>query len=169
MYPTNMSTITRALVSFCAFAISATAADWGPAQFLVGRWIGEGSGGPGQGTGSFSFTEELQGKTLVRRSFAEYPASPDKPASRHDDLTVIYRQDGQLKAMYFDSEEHTISYTVKAVENGVVFATDPAQSGPRFRLTYTNSGKDTVKIKFEVAPPGKEFTAYIDASARRAE
>lgn len=141
------------------------AADWGPAQFLIGKWKGEGGGGPGQGSGAFSFEPDVQGKVLVRRNFAEYPAQGGRPASRHDDLTVIYREGSQLKAIYFDNEEHTIRYNVDAGAGGVMFLSEGP--GPRYRLTYTSTGKDTLKIKFEIAPPGKDFTTYIDASARR--
>lgn len=144
-----------------------SAADWGPAQFLAGRWTGEGSGAPGQGVGSFSFTPELHGKILVRRSFAEYPPANGKSAFRHDDLMVIYRDEAQLKAMYFDSEEHAIPYVVTGVEGGVVFVSDASQKGPRFRLTYISAGTDTLKIKFEVAPPAKEFATYLEGAARR--
>ena len=66
-------------------------ADWGPLQFLVGKWSGGGSGGPGQGTGDFSFTPDLQNSVLVRKSFAEYPPANGKPAFRHDDLMIVYR------------------------------------------------------------------------------
>ena len=142
------------------------AGDWGPVGFLVGQWTGEGGGGPGQGAGGFSFAPDLQGKLLVRKNWAEYPAQGGKPAFRHDDLTLVYREGGTLKAIYFDSEEHTIRYAVQAVEGGVAFVSD-ASPGPRYRLTYTKDGAAAVKIKFEIAPPGKDFTTYIDARARR--
>ncbi len=146
----------------CAVFLSAAAlpaADWGPVQFLVGNWKGVGGGAPGQRTGEFSFTPDVQGKVLVRRSFAEFAAA------RHDDLIIVYREKGQLRAIFFDSEDHVIHYAVRSIEGGVQFVSD--DPGPRFRLTYRSTGKDVVKIKFEVAPPGKEFSTYIDASARR--
>jgi hypothetical protein len=141
--------------------------DWGPAQFLVGHWSGEGGGGPGQGAGSFSFATDLQGKILVRKNFAEYPPTDGKPGSRHDDLMIVYREGGQMKAIYFDSEQHVIPYGVKPADHGVVFMTEGDKPGPRYRLTYSSTGQDTLKIQFEIAPPGKEFTTYIQASARR--
>jgi hypothetical protein len=49
----------------------------------------------------------------------------------------------------------------------VVFVSDGLQSAPRYRLTYTGTGKDQLKIKFEVAAPNKDFTTYIEATARR--
>jgi hypothetical protein len=36
---------------------------------------------------------------------------------------------------------------------------------PRYRMTYTSAGPDL--IKFQIAPPGKDFAGYIEATARR--
>jgi hypothetical protein len=151
------------------FVCSLLGQDWGPAQFLVGNWAGEGGGQPGQGSGAFSFSPDLQGKVLVRKSFAEYPPANGRPASRHDDLTIVYRDETThaLRATYFDNEEHVIQYTVKPAEGGVVFVSQGAPSSPRFRLTYTSTGKDTLNIKFEIAAPGKEFAPYLEAAAHR--
>jgi hypothetical protein len=149
-------------------ALSA-AEDWGPVQFLIGKWAGEGSGQPGNGAGAFSLLPDLQGKVLVRKSFAEYPAANGKPASRHDDLMIVYRQEGsgELRAMYYDSEGHVISYGVKAVEGGVALTSDGPAGQPRYRLTYLSEGQDRAKLRFEIAMPGKDFTKYIEAGLRR--
>ena len=159
------------IVATFLFSLTAKADDWGPLQFLVGQWTGEGGGEPGQGSGSFSFTPDLQGKILVRKNVAEYPPSKEKPAYRHDDLMVIYR-DGpsrQIRAIYFDSEEHTIEYSIQPVDDGVVFVSRSPQDAPRFRLTYARAGSERLKLKlkFEIAPPGKDFATYIEAVARR--
>ena len=101
-------------VALCAslmiLAPGGRAADWGPLQFLVGSWRGEGSGDPGRGSGEFSFATDLQGAVLIRKIFAEYPASGGRPAFRHDDLTVVHRESpsGPLRANYFDDEGHMI-------------------------------------------------------------
>ena len=143
--------------------------DWGAAQFLIGHWSGEGSGQAGAGSGSFSFTPDVQGKVLVRKSYAEYPAQGGKPAYRHDDLMIVYRDETsrQLRAIYFDNEDHVIRYTAKAADGGIVLVSDGGANEMRYRLTYTPDGKDRVKLKFEIAPPGKEFATYIEAAARR--
>jgi hypothetical protein len=147
----------------------AAAPDWGPAQFLIGHWTGEGSGQPGASTGAFSFTADPDGKVLTRRSFAEYPAADGKPASRHDDLTVVYHGEtaGELRAIYFDSEGHVIRYSVTASPGGVVFVSDGKPDEARYRLTYTATGKDTLRLQFEVAAPGKDFVRYLDGTMRR--
>ena len=85
---------------------------WEPFHFLIGEWVGEGK--EGQGTGHFSLAPDLGGKILVRRNHAELPAGNGRPAAVHEDLMVIYKsQDSKsAKAIYFDSEDHVINYTV---------------------------------------------------------
>jgi hypothetical protein len=144
---------------------------WAPLSFLLGEWIGEGGGGPGQGTGGFSFTFDLQKTIVVRKNHAEYPATKDRPAYSHTDLMIIYPQPGgsRLRGMYFDNEGHVIDYAVESSENTVQFRSEATASSPGFRLTYKKTGADTLKLQFEIAPPGKPdaFAAYIEASARR--
>src|SRR5579884_2868114 len=122
--------------------VAAHAEDWGPLQFLVGHWTGEGSGSPGVGSGAFSFTPDLQGHVLVRRSFAEYPAKDGRPATRHDDLMIVYREaeSPRLHAVFFDSEGHVIRYGVTPVEHGAQFVSDGGAFQMRFRLTYIADG-----------------------------
>jgi hypothetical protein len=140
--------------------------------FLIGKWIGEGSGEPGQGTGAFTFGLDLQGKILIRRNHADYPATKDKPAYSHDDLMVMYEEPGDsLRAVYFDNEGHVINYGVYLLRKpkSVTFVSEIKPSAPRFRLTYVHSNDDRLKISFEIAPPGKPdaFAPYIEASAHR--
>ena len=152
-----------------ASSMIAADTDWGPAQFLVGRWTGEGTGQPGNGSGAFSFTPELDGHILVRKSVADYPAAEGKPAILHEDLMTVYRDEASrgLLAIYFDSEGHTIRYTVSAAGAGVVFLSDGAAGQMRYRLTYMPVGKDKATVKFEVAPPGQDFATYLEGSVRR--
>jgi len=145
------------------------AEDWGSLQFLIGEWSGQGAGEPGAGTGSFSFLPDLQGGILVRKSFAEYPASGGKPAYRHDDLLIVYREGParQLRAIYFDNEGHTIRYSVEASANRAVFTSDSAQSAPRYRMTYRAMAPDELAFTFEMAAPGQDLAPYINATLRR--
>jgi len=148
-------------------------AGWQAWNFLLGRWVGEGSGEPGQGSGSFSFRADLQGRILVRKNRADYPATKDRPAFSHEDLMVIYHQGGgsPARAIYFDNEGHVIHYAASFSEDGTswVFLSDPAPSAPRYRLTYTKGKDGVLGIKFEIAPPDKPdaFSTYIEARARR--
>ena len=152
-----------------AFAQSASKPDdrWAPLAFLVGEWTGEGGGGPGQGSGGFSFLPDQDGKILIRKNRANYPASKDRPAFSHTDLMIVYKEpaEAKLRAIYFDMEDHVIHYTVEpsADGNSVQFVSE------NFRLTYRKAGPDRLALKFEIAPPGKPgvYATYIDATAHR--
>ena len=140
----------------------------------MGDWAGEGSGQPGQaGGGAFSFGFDLQGKVLVRRSYAEYPPSKDKPSYRHDDLMIVYKDtDGKgTRAIYFDNEGHVIEYSVTFSQDQktLTFLSEPVASAPRFRLIYTRVKDDVLSFEFDIAPPGKpdSFSRYIEGKAHR--
>jgi hypothetical protein len=146
---------------------------WSAFRFVIGEWVGEGDGAPGKGSGGFTITPELGGKVLVRKNRADYPAANGKPASHHEDLMVIHpSKDGHgARATYWDNEGHVIVYTVTPSDGGKVltFLSDVAAGEPRFRFTYVKGEKDTVGIKFEIAPPGKPeaFRTYIEAKVKR--
>jgi hypothetical protein len=139
-------------------------------NFLIGDWIGGGSGQPGQGAGSFSFKQDLQNHIIVRRAHSEYPPTKDKPAIIHDDLLIIYAN--QSKAIYFDNEGHVIHYdltTDPKTKNATFLSTDPAPL-PLFKLTYTQSSADQITITFEISPTGKtqDLKTYLTGTAKKA-
>lgn len=135
-----------------------------PLRFLLGTWVGEGGGQPGQASGEATFSLELGGDALVRRSWAEGAAAP----ARHEDRITVYPEGGRLRALYVDNEGHVIHYTVTATADGAVFLGD-AGPGPRFRLTYRRTGADAVSLAFDIAPPGRPeaFATYLKADTRR--
>ena len=136
-----------------------------PLAFLIGDWVGEGDGKPGESSGAFSFALDLDKKIAVRKNHA------DLKNGVHDDLMIAYPDPAgkSLRAIYFDNEGHVIHYLVEGTPNGVRFTSDPAAPGPRFRLTYAKTGEKTISIQFDMAPPGKPdaFTPYLTAGARR--
>ncbi len=144
---------------------------WQQWNFLLGDWVGEGAGSPGQGTGSFSFAPALQNTVLIRTNHADFPATNNNPAYSHDDLMIIYSKFDTLQAMYFDNEKHVIHYLVEFAQdtNSVTFLSDAIHDVPRFKLTYNKVSDDRVKISFEIAPPGKPdaFKNYLEATARK--
>jgi len=143
---------------------------WARWRFLVGDWVGEGGGRPGEGSGSFSLQFDLDQSVLVRRSRTEYPAAGGKPRLVHEDLMVCYPDPagGRILAIYFDNEGHVIRYTEETAGQGrVVLVSDVNASAPRFRLTYTRLGPDAIGIAFEIAPPGRPdgFVPYVTGKA----
>jgi hypothetical protein len=175
-FMTRQITILSLLVSMLAVPCSARqvgAASLNDLRPFTGEWVGEGDGGPGQGSGAFSFSFDLQGKVLVRKNYADYPASKDRPAFRHDDLMIVYPDAGSkgIRAIYFDSESHVIEYsvTVSPDQKTLTFLSDALASAPRYRLVYTRVGDDSLTLEFDIAPPGKPdaFSKYIVAKLRR--
>lgn len=142
--------------------------NWDSWQFLLGEWAGEGGGSEaGQGLGTSTFYLDLQNTILVRKNQSNFSASNDRPAYSHDDLMIIYQQPDSTKAIYFDNEGHVINYTLEFSQekNTVTFLSELNPSTPRFRLTYAKVKEGALKIKFEIAPPGKPeaFSQYIEA------
>ncbi|MFY9528129.1 MAG: hypothetical protein WBC04_07040 [Candidatus Acidiferrales bacterium] len=147
--------------------------DWNAWKFLVGEWVSEGWGEPGQGIGTFSFITDLQGRVLIRRDHTDYPANKFRAAVLHDSFMVIYvdSETSLTRATYFDNEGHVIQYavTISADGNTVTFLSDRLPSRPTFRLTYTNTRPGELELEFEIAAPDEpeQFTKYVGATARR--
>jgi hypothetical protein len=138
-----------------------------PLRFLLGDW--QAIDTPAGESGSFTFRMGVQDRVMLRTNEARYVATADRAASRHDDLMVIYSENGSLKADYFDNEGHVIRYAVQAAApNRVVFVSDPNPREPRYRLTYTAGAGGVLNGSFEIAAPGSPgaFKPYLSWKAR---
>lgn len=142
-----------------------------PLEFLVGDWEGGGGGAPGQGQGGTSFVPGLQGRVLIRTNFAVTAATGTTPASRHDDLMIVYADErGAVRADYYDNEGHVIRYIVTVPRAGqAVFTSEGTAGAPQYRLTYAAGSPGVVSGAFAIAPPGKPgaFTPYLTWEMRR--
>ncbi|MFZ1080820.1 MAG: hypothetical protein WAO19_02720 [Candidatus Kryptoniota bacterium] len=157
------------LLSFASISFGQQDTTWNRLNWLVGDWVGEGSGAPGQGAGWFSLLPDLNGKIMIRKSHSEYPATKDKPEIIHDDLMVVYFDNANQtdKAIYFDNEEHTINYTITCSDTAFVFTSNKAENGTVFRLTYIPLDKNTVDVKFEISRDSEKFLTYTEGKCRR--
>ncbi|MCX6121051.1 MAG: hypothetical protein NTX44_05485 [Ignavibacteriales bacterium] len=172
---TSIRILIIAIGFFCVQAQaqqSSSKPDWSTFQFLLGEWIGEGSGDPGQGNGIFTFSLDLQDHILIRHNQSDYPETKTHAAFSHNDLMVIYQAPGHsVHAIYFDNEGHTIQYTTNISDNGksITFISDSLPAVPQFRLTYTSLADDSLFITFEIAPPAKPYTfsKYLEGRAHR--
>jgi hypothetical protein len=138
-----------------------------PFQILIGEW--QALDDPSGATGGFTFSWSVQDRVIVRTNYANYPAGDGKPASRHDDLMVIYVDADVVRADYFDNEGHVIRYVADAKPDQVVFLGDVKPSEPRFRLLYRRGSDGLLYGRFDVAPPGKPdaFAPYLSWTARK--
>ena len=142
-----------------------------PLRFLLGEWEAIPGADSTGGAGAASFSVALQGRAIVRTSFAEYPADAGRPASRHDDLMVIFAEGDGVRADYYDNEGHVIRYGVAARAPGeAVFVSDAVPAAPRYRLTYVLAPDGTLGGRFEIAPPGapEAFHTYLTWTTRPA-
>lgn len=116
---------------------------WEKIQFLMGEWTGQGTGDPGHGSGGYSFGFDLDKRVLIRNNHADYPAANGRPAFSHHDLMIVYPENGNLRADYFDNKGHVIHFKVQfSTVNMVEFVDD------HYRLTYTKLSDNKVGIKF---------------------
>jgi hypothetical protein len=154
-------------------ALAAEPAALQPFAFLVGEWRASGSGKPGEASGTAVFARGLQGRVILRTSYAEYPPKAGKPGSRHDDLMVIYADSsGGVRADYYDSEGHVIRYVVTSPAAGqAVFVSEALGRESRFRLSYTLAPAGVLKGEFAIAPAGARdaFTPYLTWESRKAQ
>ncbi len=108
---------------------------------------------------------------MIRTSYAEYPASSNSPASRHDDLMIVYVEQAKVRADYYDNEGHVIRYAVTSPSSGeAVFVSDVSSGAPGYRLTYRLDAAGEMAGKFEIAPPGTgDFKTYLTWKMHRKE
>jgi acetyl esterase/lipase len=149
--------------------------NWKTLEFLIGKWVGEGSSeaGAGSGSGYFTFESGLRDKVLVRKNHAEYPATKDRPRVTHDDLMIVYADPvtREPRAFYTDTEGNVINYEVSVVNDGkwIVFLSEPQAAGSHYRLTYLATGPDQIALTFEIAPADQptQFRKFIEGKVRK--
>lgn len=159
-------------IIFCgilATGFSQQKPNWDQWNWLTGEWIGEGSGQPGSGGGTFTFKTDLDQHVLIRKSHSEYPATADKPKVIHDDLMVVYPDFSGIpsKAIYFDNEGHTINYSITYSDKTIVLTSARIPNVPVFRLTYSLIDTETVNTKFEMSQDGEKFFTYIEGKSKK--
>ena len=153
-----------------AFSSSGAAQDWNGFRWLTGRWAGEGSGKPGQSSGSFSLLPDLGGKILLRKGHAIAPPRDGSAGIVHDDLLIISPGDGgAFRGDYYDNEGHVIRYGISIADSSIVMLSARTGKGPVFRLTYFRLAGGLVDVRFEMSPDGTAFTVYTEGKCRREE
>ena len=159
-------TLLAVLTAFSALHAQTNDA-WKKLDFLIGKWTGvagEKDTQLGAGQGSFSFDPELKRKIIVRHNNANYDSGV-----QHDDLMVIYADppNDTPRAIYFDSEGHVIRYALAFPSpNRVVFESDAAEPGPRYRLSYWMEG-GSLNGRFEIGAPSGDYKTYMNWSSKR--
>jgi hypothetical protein len=142
-----------------------------PLGFLVGRWTATDGKAEHDATakGVSSIEPAAGGSALLRRDRTDLYAADGKLRTSFEQVMLIYPEGGALRADYFDGT-HVIHYVSATVDPGksVTFDTAATPGPPRFRLTYTAPSPGTLRVKFEMAPPGAtDFQTVAAGEARR--
>ena len=157
------------LITLLTFSVvtNAQQADmWEKWMPLVGEWSGTGNGIPGDATGSFSFTFDLNKRILIRKSNYDYYA--DKTYTTFDDMMVIYLVDGTpSKAIFFNNEGFSRTYSILYSDKTITLITEKTPQTPVFKLTYTLIDDLTVTLKYEIARDGENFITYSEEIGKK--
>jgi hypothetical protein len=158
------------LLVFSQLAIGEQSSNpWEKWNYLIGEWVGEHNGQPGQGEGKFSFQTDLDANILVRKSHTVFPKTEKSAVIIHDDLLIIYKPSGNgtQEAIYFDNEGHTIKYKVTFSDKSIALTSDIDPNATRFRFTYAEIDPKSVNASFEMASPNtpEDFKMYLSGKA----
>jgi hypothetical protein len=174
--PRSRSVVRRSLLIASLLVASTAGAgplpSWPGWERILGDWTGGDSRGvPGSASVSgFSFHYDLENHVIVRKDWAAYPATQDRPAFYHEGLMIITpgTSSAPPRASYFDNEGHAIEYDCTVSDTAIVFVSAPSEKEPRFRLTYRFAPVG-LAIRFEIAPPGagSGFKTYAEGSGTR--
>ncbi len=143
-------------------------------KYLIGTWADESrTGEPGTASaGGETWHLAVGDEILEREGWCEFPALGNRPAFRHEDLLVVFvDSDTEVRAMFWDSEGHTIHYRDVHPDpdgKGVGFVSDPALPGPRQWLQYRFDEPDRLSAVFSIHGPGAPgFSPYLRWSSVR--
>jgi hypothetical protein len=141
---------------------------WSDLMFLEGVWQAHVAHGSASADGTYSFAMELGDHIMARHTVSIAGCKgPSDFDCNHRDLLYVYQDAGEpsLKAIYFDSEGHTLHYDISIPSpNFAVFMTAANQPGPRFRLTYELKA-GVMYGKFQMQAPGAtDWKSYLEWS-----
>jgi len=158
-------------------AVSAVAQSdpWAPLRPFEGRWEGDTSGKPGNGTTSREYRFEMNGKFMFQRDKSVYqPADASAKPLVHEDFG-IFSYDTDLKKIVwrqFHIEGMVNEYTLDSVSadgKSLEFVTTRIENLPGFRAKkqYHLISATQIEETFWLAQPGKDFEVYTVAHLKR--
>ena len=178
------------VLAFCVMPLGAqspastqSADPLAPLDFLIGTWSAKtdatASSAGAQGTGTYTFSRDLNGHAIVRStSYDECKGPANFDCGHRDQLTIfadpnaMAMHKSSLLALYLDSEGHVIYYTISTPDaHTAIFNSQSPTSQPKFRLIYHLEGdgpKAVMSGKFQTAAPGSEdFHSYLEWSGAK--
>jgi hypothetical protein len=167
-----------AVIAFILSVSVASAQTIGPQlaglSFLLGNWSsndGRVADTGGTSSGRSSFTLQAGGNVILRNDRTEVFAASGKSAGSFDQIMMIYPEGGTIHADYSDGS-HVIHYVTADVVAGhsVTFLTAERADASSFRLRYELLNPTTLRVTFEMAPPGSaNFRPVAGGTLHRSE
>jgi hypothetical protein len=141
---------------------------WAPLRAFVGRWTGTGQGEPGRSIVVREYSAAIGGRYLLGRNRSVYPAQEKNPKGETHDHWDMISWDKNRKTFVlrqFHVEGFVNQYRMDVRDDGAIVFTSEAieniAAGWRARETYRLAGGQLLE-RFELAPPGKDFSVYSE-------
>jgi hypothetical protein len=139
-------------------------------NFLIGSWTGPAQSGGRIGGRVVSFGLEVDGATLGYRATTYYPARDTQPEARSEEAAKIVYDGAKGKYValvvfstkawgIYDAEvrpDGSIRFTAREMAN--------LEAGLKSRWTLSRKDDGTLLEELDLAPPGKDFSAYLSAT-----
>ncbi len=141
--------------------------------WLVGPWSGTASSRGRVGGRVVRFTMELSGNTLVERGSTIFPAEEGRPEESLEDVGVwtYDRERRKYVASYFFSTGVSGAFEAEIQGDGTIRLVAPSllnyESGARARLTLKKAGDSGLDLSMDIAPPGRDFVAYLTSRLKK--
>lgn len=149
---------------------------WESFRFFVGKWEGEGQGGPGISKGKQEFQFVLNEKYLqvTNQSIFE-PQEKNPKGEIHEDFGFFSFDTMRKKFVFrqFHGEGFVNQYVLDSVSDDkkvYTFVTEQIENAPpglKAKLIYTILNANEFQLSFELAFPGKEFACYSKGTLKR--
>ena len=141
--------------------------------FLLGSWSGTATSGERIGGRIARFTMELDGTVLVERASTLFPAGDGRPEETAEEVGYVTYDRGKRTyvATYFFSTGVFGTFDVEFLPGGAIRMTAPSlgnyEAGARSRLLFMPRADGGLDTAVEIAPPGKDFVAFLTSSLKK--
>jgi hypothetical protein len=149
---------------------------WDPFRFFLGSWEGTGEGSVGEPRIEASFNLTLGSQFIEVRHRSVFEPQENNPKGEiHEDRGFISYDQARSKYVFrqFHVECFVNQYLLDSLSadgKTLVFLSEAVENGPpgwRAKLTHEILNEDEYLATFELAPPEKEFSCYIQNRLRR--
>ena len=132
---------------------------------LTGDWQGEGSGIPGEGYISYSFSRNGDQAILISISKSDYsPPGDFKRRTIRDETLKIYSDEKGVPsgAIELNNEDQPTEYSIIIDKRSLVLTGRKKNSCKLFRKSFSLIDQNSLIIRFEIAVNGKDYIVFTE-------